>query len=158
MTDRLAPEEHDITGADWYRTIVENVNDIVTVIDTDGTITYVSPAVTRVLGYDRDELVGHEGYEFVHPEDRTRNANAVAAVRSNPSGSETVEVRFRYADGSWRWIEATMSNRLDDDSVDGILLSVASSVNSLSSRNMYRKPSLLIDHASRRLHNDHDQR
>ncbi|WP_434530000.1 PAS domain S-box protein (plasmid) [Haloarcula sp. NS06] len=37
--------------------------------------------------------------------------------------SETVEVRFRHADGSWRWIEATMRNRLDDDIIDGILLS-----------------------------------
>ncbi|WP_138007153.1 sensor histidine kinase [Halalkalirubrum salinum] len=123
MTDSLTPEEHGTKGADWYRTIVEKVTDIATVIDTDGTITYVSPAVTRVLGYDPDELVGHEGYEFVHPEDRARNANAVAAVRSTRSGSETVEVRFRHADGSWRWIEATMSNRLDDDAVDGILLS-----------------------------------
>jgi len=44
-------------------------------------------------------------------------------VLSDPSESEIVEVRFRHADGSWRWIEATMRNRLDDDIVDGILLS-----------------------------------
>jgi len=68
-------------------------------------------------------LVGHEGLEFVHPEDRERNADALEAVLSNPSESETVEVRFRHADGSWRWIEATMRNRVDDDIIDGILLS-----------------------------------
>jgi PAS domain S-box-containing protein len=120
--DTRSREKHE-HGSDWYRTLVEELNDLATVVDPDGTITYVSPAVTRILGYDPDELVGHEGYEFVHPEDRERNADALEAVLSNPSESETVEVRFRHADGSWRWVEATMRNRLDDDIIDGILLS-----------------------------------
>jgi PAS domain S-box-containing protein len=123
MEDDAAPREKDKHGSDWYRTLVEEVNDLATVVDTDGTITYVSPAVTRILGYDSDELVGHEGYEFVHPEDQERNAEALETVLSDPSESETVEVRFRHADGSWRWIEATMRNRLDDDIIDGVLLS-----------------------------------
>ncbi|NHX36473.1 MULTISPECIES: PAS domain S-box protein [Halolamina] len=122
MKDSTAPVEADEVTA-WYRTLVEEVNDLTTVIDTDGTITYVSPAVTRILGYDPDELIGHEGYEFVHPDDRERNAEAVETVLSDSAESETVEVRFKHADGSWRWIEATMRNRLDNDVIDGILLS-----------------------------------
>ncbi|SDF29594.1 PAS domain S-box protein [Halorientalis regularis] len=123
MEDETTPRENDKHGADWYRTLVAELSDLATVVAPDGTITYVSPAVTRVLGYDPDELVGHEGYEFVHPEDRERNADALETVLSNPSESETVEVRFRHADDSWRWIEATMRNRLDDEIIDGILLS-----------------------------------
>jgi PAS domain S-box-containing protein len=123
MEDDTTPPENDTHGSDWYRKLVEEVNDLATVVDPDGTITYVSPAVTRILGYDPDELVGQEGYEFVHPEDRDRNADALETVLSTPSESETVEVRFRHADGSWRWIEATLRNRLDDDIIDGILLS-----------------------------------
>jgi len=121
MEDDTTPR--DKHGSDWYRTLVEEVNDLATVVDPDGTITYVSPAVTRVLGYEPDELVGHEGYEFVHPEDRKRNADALETVLSDPSESETVEIRFRHADGSWRWIEFTMRNRLDDDIIDGLLVS-----------------------------------
>ncbi|TKX72349.1 PAS domain S-box protein [Halorubrum sp. GN11_10-6_MGM] len=123
MKDIESSKRENKRGSDWYQTLVEEVNDLATVVDTDGTITYVSPAVKRILSYDPDELVGHEGYEFVHPDDRERNAEAVEAVLSNPSESETVEVRFKHADGSWRWIEATMRNRLDDGLIDGILLS-----------------------------------
>ena len=123
MDDDTTHQESNNHKPEWYRTLVEEVNDLATVVDTDGTITYVSPAITRILGYDPGELVGHEGFEFVHPEDRERNADALESVLSNPSGSETVEVRFRHADGSWRWIEATMRNRVDDDIIDGILLS-----------------------------------
>jgi len=122
MDDDITHQESNNHKPEWYRTLVEEVNDLATVVDTDGTITYVSPAITRILGYDPGELVGHEGFEFVHPEDRERNADALESVLSNPSGSETVEVRFRHANGSWRWIEATMRNRVDDDIIDGILL------------------------------------
>ena len=122
MDDDITHQESNNHKPEWYRTLVEEVNDLATVVDTDGTITYVSPAITRILGYDPGELVGHEGFEFVHPEDRERNADALESVLSNPSGSETVEVRFRHADGTWRWIEATMRNRVDDDIIDGILL------------------------------------
>lgn len=123
MEDGIAHGPEEKHEAEWYRTLVEQVNDIATVIDADGTITYVSPAVTRTLGYEPDELVGKRGYEFVHPDDRNRNAKAVEAALSSESGSETVEVRFRHADGSWRWVEATIRSRLDNDVVDGILLS-----------------------------------
>ncbi|MYL18138.1 PAS domain S-box protein [Halorubrum terrestre] len=123
MEDSATSGKGDEHESDWYQTLVEEVNDLATVVDSDGTITYVSPAVTRILGYDPDELIGHEGYEFVHPDDQERNADAMESVLSNPSKSETVEVRFRHADGSWRWIEATIRNRHDDDIIDGILLS-----------------------------------
>ncbi|MFB6071782.1 MAG: PAS domain S-box protein [Halobacterium sp.] len=123
MKDNAPPGENEEYGVEWYRTLVEEINDLATVVDTDGTITYVSPAVTRILGYEPAELTGREGYEFVHPDDRERNADAMEAVLTDPSTSETVEVRFRHADGSWRWIEATLRNRLDDDIIDGILLS-----------------------------------
>src|SRR6056297_868545 len=89
MRDSTTSKADTKRGADWYRTLVEEVN-------------------------------GHEGYEFVHPDDRERNAEAVEAVLSDPSGPETVEVRFKHADGSWRWIEATMRNRLDDGLIGGI--------------------------------------
>jgi PAS domain S-box-containing protein len=123
MQDDTTPQQNHPDRSDWYRTLVEEIDDLATVVDTDGMITYVSPAVTRILGYDPDELVGHVGYEFVHPKDRDRNADALETVLSNPSEPVTVEVRFRHADGSWRWIEATMRNRLDDDIIDSILLS-----------------------------------
>ena len=123
MDDETTLRERRERESEWYSTLVAEVDDLVTVVDADGILTYVSPAVTRVLGYEPDDLVGHEGYEFVHPEDRERNADALNAVLSDPSESETVEVRFRHADGSWRWIEATMRNRLDDDVIDGVLLS-----------------------------------
>ena len=106
----------------FYREIVKESTDVATVIDANGKITYVSPSVRRMLGYDPDELVGAVGFEYQHPDDREAVADAIERLRADPDGTETIETRFRRADGSWCWIEATMQNRFDDEAINGILV------------------------------------
>jgi PAS domain S-box-containing protein len=105
-----------------HRKLIEEFSDIATIIDADGTITYVSPSVERTLGYEPDELVGEVGYEYQHPDDREVVADAIEALRDDPTATRTVETRFRRADGSWCWIEATLQNRIEDPDIEGILV------------------------------------
>lgn len=105
-----------------HRKVLEEFSDIATIIDPDGTITYVSPSVQYTLGYEPQELVGEVGYEYQHPDDRDTVASAIDALDANPDGTKIIETRFRTADGSWCWIEATIQNRLDDPDIGGILV------------------------------------
>jgi PAS domain S-box-containing protein len=105
-----------------HHRLVEESADIPTIIDSDGTITYVSASVTRTLGYEPEELIGEVGYEYQHPDDRDAVADAIETIRAKPDETRTIETRFRHADGSWRWIEATLQNRFDDPDIDGILV------------------------------------
>ena len=105
-----------------HRKLIEESSDIATIIDSDGTITYVSPSVTRTLGYEPEELVGAVGYEYQHPDDRDAVANAIETIQANPDETQVIETRFRQADGSWCWIEATLQNRFDDPDISGILV------------------------------------
>jgi PAS domain S-box-containing protein len=105
-----------------HRKLVEESSDIATVIDSNGTITYVSPSVTRTLGYDPEELVGEVGYEYQHPDDRDAVADAIETIQTNPDETQIIETRFRQADDSWCWIEATLQNRIDDPDISGILV------------------------------------
>ena len=105
-----------------YRKLVQESPDIATIIDTDGTITYVSPSVEDTLGHDPEEMVGEVGYEYQHPDDREPVADAIEHIVANPDETQTIETRFRHADGSWVWVEATLQNRLDDPDIDGILV------------------------------------
>ena len=107
---------------DLHRRLVEESSDVATIIDADGTITYVSPSVTRMLGYEPEELVGEVGYEYQRSEDTAAVADAIETVQTDPDETQIVETRFRQADGSWRWIEATLQNRFDDPEISGILV------------------------------------
>jgi PAS domain S-box-containing protein len=109
-------------NADFHRKLVEETADVTTIIDPDGEITYVSPSVERTLGYDPEELIGEVGYPYQHPDDRAGVADAIEHVRSDPEETRVVETRFRHADGSWCWIEATIQNRIEDDDIGGLLV------------------------------------
>lgn len=55
-----------------YRLIAEGIADGVSTTSRDGVITYVSPSMTRIIGYESDEMVGHAFSDFVIVEDREK--------------------------------------------------------------------------------------
>jgi len=112
----------DGDSGEFYRKIVEQAADIATIIDTDGTITYVSPSVRDILGYDPEELVGENGFGFQPEDTKTAVRDGIQYVVENPGESRTVETKFRRADDTWCWIEVTLRNRLNDPVIDGILV------------------------------------
>jgi PAS domain S-box-containing protein len=105
-----------------YRKLVEESSDVTTIIDSDGTIRYVSPSITGMLGYEPEELVGEVGYEYQHPDDRDAVVDAIESLRTDAADTQIIETRFRHADGSWCWIEATLQDRFDDPDISGILV------------------------------------
>ncbi len=52
-----------------YRTLVEEINDIIYSTDNTGVVTYISPAVEKLMGYGISEIVGRNFMEFLHPDD-----------------------------------------------------------------------------------------
>jgi len=104
----LAPcEQPPSHGAeDYFRRLVENTLDVVTIISGNGTIRYESPAIERVLGYRLDELIGRNVLDLVHPEDRDGAAKALHRALEEPGVPHTAEVRIRHRNGSWRILEA----------------------------------------------------
>ena len=109
-------------GDELHRKLIEESTDIATVIAADGTMTYVSPSVEHTLGYEPEELIGEDGFEYQHPDDREAVAGAIESLRDDPTDTRTIETRFRRADGSWCWIEATLQNRTEDPDIEGILV------------------------------------
>ena len=105
-----------------FRAMIENISDLITVVEYDGTVTYESPSVEDVLGYNRDELLGTRTLDRVHPNDRDDARERFADLAANPGRKERFEYRVRHADGSWRTLEGVATNPEEDDLVDGIIL------------------------------------
>jgi PAS domain S-box-containing protein len=58
ITDRKAAEAALVQSEARYRAMVDNANDIVATLDLDFRFTSVNPAVTRILGYAPEEILG----------------------------------------------------------------------------------------------------
>ena len=85
-----------------YRSLIENSMDLISILNLDGTIRYVSPSHERLLGYPLDELVGKNVFSFIHAEDKARIQTALV----NGNNGRPVECRVRHCDGSWRMLES----------------------------------------------------
>jgi len=90
-----------------FRALVEQAEDILTLLEPDGRIAYDSPAVQRLLGYGQGELVGRNAFEFLHPEDVGTAFTLLLETVTNPGRAASVTVRFLHRDGNWRFLEAT---------------------------------------------------
>ena len=105
-----------------FRSLVQNISDVITILDAEGTIRYVSPSIERLLGHSVEDLVGQKGFDYVHPDDRERMQSIFLGITRNPGIGGPLEVRACHADGSWVYLEAIVNNLLDDPTVKGIVI------------------------------------
>ncbi|MFN8623653.1 MAG: PAS domain S-box protein [Chloroflexota bacterium] len=90
-----------------YRLLADNVSDIVFMGDPAATITWVSPSVRTVLGWEPEELVGMPATDLVHPDDLRDWQAENAGI--DQSGHAAYDVRYRARDGSFRWMSVATS-------------------------------------------------
>lgn len=83
-----------------YRALAENTYDLLCEIDGEGRFIYLSPNYQEVTGFAPDDLLKHQVFEFIHPDDLP----AVLAVFGDPTAR--VAFRSRYKSGEWRWLES----------------------------------------------------
>jgi diguanylate cyclase (GGDEF)-like protein/PAS domain S-box-containing protein len=106
-----------------FRSFVQHSSDLISVIDADGRVAYVSPSVERLLGAG-PSIVGRSLVELVHPDDRGTVAGLLGDA-AREAGPRTVEWRLQHASGEWRTFEhhashgqGSMSGRLIVNSRD----------------------------------------
>jgi PAS domain S-box-containing protein len=102
ITERHRAKQALKRSEDRFRTASEQAVDVVAVFGSDGTFRYVSPSAERVTGRARDELIGTNAFEYVHPDDHSRLWGAFEEALSTPDGTIEVEGRFRHRSGAWR--------------------------------------------------------
>ena len=76
----LAGELYQRRGDERFRKLVQNSSDLITMLDTNSSIQYISPSVEQVLGYGPEEKIGLDVFEVIHPGDRTRCKKAFAKL------------------------------------------------------------------------------
>ncbi len=105
-----------------FRALIENSADAITLIGSDGTVLYESPASNRILGYAAEERLGRNSFELMHPDDLDYTTRLFSQLLQKPSENVMAQFQFRHKNGSWRWIEAVGANLLAEPSVQAIVV------------------------------------
>jgi PAS domain S-box-containing protein len=106
ISARMAAEETLRRSDEYFRSLIENALDIITVLDVSGNIHFESPSIEKILGYRPAELVGENVFAFVHPDDLRATQEIFTKLIMTPGSSESIEVRIRHRNGTWRLLEA----------------------------------------------------
>ncbi|MEW4368332.1 PAS domain S-box protein [Paenibacillus kandeliae] len=102
MSEQLRISEHN------YRMITDHSLDLISRHQDDEqcTFLYASPASLTLLGYQPQEMVGEDCFDYVHPEDRDKLRAYVEHIRKLDSHhSDTLVFRYRHKNGNYVWFE-----------------------------------------------------
>jgi diguanylate cyclase (GGDEF)-like protein/PAS domain S-box-containing protein len=105
LTDRNRIQYELRRTKELHELVLDNTQDLVSLVEPSGLIRYSSPSHQRVLGYDQDELVGANVLDFVHPDDAGMVAERMAQSVSSGEGGFVSEVRIRHQEGHWVTLE-----------------------------------------------------
>ncbi|MEP6690312.1 MAG: EAL domain-containing protein [Gemmatimonadaceae bacterium] len=109
-------------GEARFRALVQHSSDVITILEVDGTIRYVSPSVERMLGQEADDVVGTRLTELIHPTDIPKALAAFGDVSRAVGPSTPITWRLRGADGAWIHVENIATNLLEEPTVAGVVL------------------------------------
>ncbi|HEX9981648.1 MAG TPA: PAS domain-containing protein [Thermoanaerobaculia bacterium] len=122
LSERRRAEEQLAISEEHFRSVIENITEVIAIIDEDGVIRYESPALFNALGYRNEEQVGFNAFDFIHPDDQPLVAAEFARGLQTKRTTSQVRYRYLHKDGTWRWLESSGINMVDNPAVRGIIV------------------------------------
>ena len=124
ITERKQAEEALRQSEKRFRALVEKSSEAIFLDDRNGKRIYVTPSITRILGSSVEDFLAMDRTDFIHPDDFATVATARSYILANPGESATFTNRVRHKDGSWRWVESTVRNLLDEPGVQALVANI----------------------------------
>jgi len=105
-----------------FRTLIEGSTDLIGILNVDGTVQYLSPSVTAMLGYGTEEILGVSILDYIHPDDLTGVIKALTPGVPPEEIGPHLELRIRHKDGSWRIVDVRGRELHASPVIDGYII------------------------------------
>ncbi len=122
ITATKAAQDERETAARRFHGMIEKTTDGITLVDSEGKVAWQSPSAVRLFGYTPEEAVGQMGLAFMHPDDAEELGPVFEDLLTHPGKSVVAEFRVRHKNGSWRWMEASATNLLNDPDLRAVVM------------------------------------
>ncbi len=116
ITDRKHAETVLRENEERFRALVQNLQDIIAIINIEGTVIYENPVTSRTLGYS---LLGKNYANLIHPDDLATAMHDFEDVVKGINPHIPTLVRIKQADGSWIHLEILATNLYDNTTIQG---------------------------------------
>lgn len=113
MTALRRTSEKLASSEEHYRLLAESTSDLVRLLDAQGKVSYVSPSVEALLGYQVEEFMALAPRSLMHPDELQVAASILGDIARKVVTSGSSTYRLRHRDGDYRWFEVHWSVQRD---------------------------------------------
>jgi PAS domain S-box-containing protein len=122
ITERRKMEEELQRSELFYRTLIADGTNVTLLLDAKGDITFASPGVTSLLGYEPGDLIGRNGFGFVNANDFAWAQDSFfREVKENPE-VKSITIRIRKKSGEWLWCTVRGHNMLASPQIKSVVV------------------------------------
>ncbi len=100
-----------------FQAMIEKSSEVILLTDREYNRLYCSPAIEKMTGYSADEFVKMKSMGLAHPEEAPILRERLEELLNHPGDNITFTRRVQHRDGNWLWIESTVTNLLEDESI-----------------------------------------
>jgi two-component system, cell cycle sensor histidine kinase and response regulator CckA len=111
--DRKRSAESLMLSEFKYRSVVENIKEVIFQVNEQGCWTFLNPAWTEITGFKLKDTLGTRVAEYVHAEDRERHWELFQQLIQRKQSFFRDETRYLANDGTYRWVEVYAQPTLD---------------------------------------------
>lgn len=104
IDQRVASEQRSHELLQWHTELSRRSGEVLLQVDDSAHVTWVSPAVTELLGWTQQEIIGRGPAELAHPKDVALLMQAWGPAGTDES-SAPISFRCASKDGSWKWVQ-----------------------------------------------------
>jgi len=131
ITERKQAEEKLHQSERKYRSVVENVKEVIFQTDAEGLWTFLNFAWVEVTGFSVEESIGKNFLNYIYPEDRQRNLNLFQPLIEGKKDYCRYEIRYLTKEGGFRWTEVWARLTLDEE---GNIIGTSGTLNDITER------------------------
>ena len=121
-TERLRCQAQLRAQETRFRALLQNASDVITVIDADGRLEYVSSAAAQAWGELPRDCEGGLLLDRVHEDDVIAARHLLSTALEQSGATATTVLRLKQGDAGWRHFEIVATNLLDDIDVTGVVV------------------------------------
>ena len=102
--------------------MLENASEIISIYSSSQKLTYISPSVTKILGYTPQEMMSGKDIDRLTRKGEQDLTDMFQKLLDSPRIPITIQYTFMKKDGTKIFLEVTGRNLLDDPAINGIIL------------------------------------
>lgn len=122
ISERKVKEADLRQSESFYRSLATNSLDGIVLADENAKIIHCGPSLSKVSGYEPEDLLGKNAFEFVHPDDLSLAAQSFFFEVNKESVLNYLMIRLRHATRSWVWCTVRAHNLLDDPVLKSVVI------------------------------------